>query len=283
MSWLTNFVRPKIRVLVAGNDVPDNLWDKCQSCGHMLFRKALADNMYVCPHCDCHIKLPVMDRIHSILDNDSFVELKIKNVAIDPLKFKDTKKYVDRIKEYKAKTNSVDAIKVGYGKIFNDEVTIACFNFDFMGGSMGMYVGEGLIKAVEHSLNKRIPLIIVPCSGGARMQEGMFSLMQMPRTVAAINMLKSAKIPFLSVLTNPTTGGVSASFALLGDINIAEPGALIAFTGPRVIEGTIKEKLPEGFQKSEYLLDHGMVDLVVHRKEMKNTLSKIIKTLYYKK
>lgn len=283
MSWLTNFVRPKIRVLVAGNDVPDNLWDKCQSCGHMLFRKALADNMYVCPHCDCHIKLPVMDRIHSILDNDSFVELKIKNVAIDPLKFKDTKKYVDRIKEYKAKTNSVDAIKVGYGKIFNDEVTIACFNFDFMGGSMGMYVGEGLIKAVEHSLTKRIPLIIVPCSGGARMQEGMFSLMQMPRTVAAINMLKSAKIPFLSVLTNPTTGGVSASFALLGDINIAEPGALIAFTGPRVIEGTIKEKLPEGFQKSEYLLDHGMVDLVVHRKEMKNTLSKIIKTLYYKK
>lgn len=283
MSWLTNFVRPKIRVLVAGNDVPDNLWDKCQSCGHMLFRKALADNMYVCPHCDCHIKLPVMDRIHSILDNDSFVELKIKNVAIDPLKFKDTKKYVDRIKEYKAKTNSVDAIKVGYGKIFNDEVTIACFNFDFMGGSMGMYVGEGLIKAVEHSLNKRVPLIIVPCSGGARMQEGMFSLMQMPRTVAAINMLKSAKIPFLSVLTNPTTGGVSASFALLGDINIAEPGALIAFTGPRVIEGTIKEKLPEGFQKSEYLLDHGMVDLVVHRKEMKNTLSKIIKTLYYKK
>lgn len=283
MSWLTNFVRPKIRVLVAGNDVPDNLWDKCQSCGHMLFRKALADNMYVCPHCDCHIKLPVMDRIHSILDDDSFVELKIKNVAIDPLKFKDTKKYVDRIKEYKAKTNSVDAIKVGYGKIFNDEVTIACFNFDFMGGSMGMYVGEGLIKAVEHSLNKRVPLIIVPCSGGARMQEGMFSLMQMPRTVAAINMLKSAKIPFLSVLTNPTTGGVSASFALLGDINIAEPGALIAFTGPRVIEGTIKEKLPEGFQKSEYLLDHGMVDLVVHRKEMKNTLSKIIKTLYYKK
>ncbi len=283
MSWLTNFVRPKIRVLVAGNDVPDNLWDKCTSCGHMLFRKALADNMYVCPHCDCHIKLPVIDRIHSILDDDSFVELKIKNVAIDPLKFKDTKKYVDRIKEYKAKTNSVDAIKVGYGKIFNDEVTIACFNFDFMGGSMGMYVGEGLIKAVEHSLAKKVPLIIVPCSGGARMQEGMFSLMQMPRTVAAINMLKSAKIPYLSVLTNPTTGGVSASFALLGDINIAEPGALIAFTGPRVIEGTIKEKLPEGFQKSEYLLDHGMVDLVVHRKEMKNTLSKIIKTLYYKK
>ena len=282
MNWLTNFVRPKIRALVEGSDVPDNLWDKCPGCEHMLFKKTLKDNFYICPYCNKHLKMSVNDRIELLFDKDTFVRLPLMEVAKDPLKFKDTKKYTDRLKDYRAKTSEDEAIIIGSGKIDGKEVTTAMFNFDFMGGSMGMAVGEGIVKAVEHAIAKKTPFVIVPCSGGARMQEGLFSLMQMPRSVAAINMLKEKALPYIVLLTDPTTGGVSASFALLGDINIAEQGALIAFTGPRVIEGTIREKLPEGFQRAEYLLEHGMVDMVVHRKELKPTISKILRILYYK-
>jgi len=282
MNWLTNFVRPKIRALVEGNDVPDHLWDKCPGCEHMLFKKSLKDNFYICPYCNKHLKMSVADRIDLLFDQGTFSRLPLVEVAKDPLKFKDTKKYTDRLKDYKSKTSEDEAIIIGVGKIDGKTVTAAMFNFEFMGGSMGMAVGEGIVRAVEHAISTNTPFIIIPCSGGARMQEGLFSLMQMPRSVAAINMLKEKALPYIVLLTDPTTGGVSASFALLGDINIAEPGALIAFTGPRVIEGTIREKLPEGFQRAEYLLEHGMVDMVVHRKELKSTIGKIMAILHHK-
>lgn len=282
MNWLTNFVRPKIRALVEGNDVPEGLWDKCTSCEHMLFKKALAENLYVCPHCGKHLRMSAHDRIALLTDDGSFSRISIPNVASDPIKFKDIKKYTERLKDYKTKTSESEAIIVGTGTINGAKTTLAVFNFDFMGGSMGMAVGEGIVAAAEYAIANKTALLIVPCSGGARMQEGMFSLMQMPRTVAAIGILKEKALPYIVLLTDPTTGGVSASFALLGDVNIAEPGALIAFTGPRVIEGTIREKLPDGFQKAEYLLEHGMVDMVVHRKELKDRISNIINILMHR-
>lgn len=282
MNWLTNFVRPKIRAFVGNNDVPENLWEKCPGCEHMLFHKALEDDMYVCPNCGQHLKISAANRIKYLFDSGTFERIPLDPVILDPLKFKDSKKYTDRLKEYRSKTSESDAIIVGHGKIDGLRVTAAVFNFEFMGGSMGMAVGDGILKAVKYAIDNRSPLIVIPCSGGARMQEGMFSLMQMPRTVAAIKMLKDQALPYIVILTDPTTGGVSASFALLGDINIAEPGALIAFTGPRVIEGTIREKLPDGFQKSEYLLKHGMVDIVVPRKELKSKVADILKILLCK-
>ena len=282
MNWLTNFVRPKIRAFVGNSDVPENLWEKCPGCEHMLFHKTLEDSMYVCPNCGKHLKISASNRIKYLFDSGTFERISLDPVALDPLKFKDTKKYTDRLKEYRSKTSENDAIIVGHGKINGLQVTAAIFNFEFMGGSMGMAVGDGILKSVKYAIENHTPLVVIPCSGGARMQEGMFSLMQMPRTVAAINMLKDHALPYIVLLTDPTTGGVSASFALLGDINIAEPGALIAFTGPRVIEGTIREKLPDGFQKSEYLLKHGMVDIVVPRNELKNKISNILQILFYK-
>lgn len=281
MNWLTDFVRPRIRAMV-GKDIPENLWIKCPKCEHMLFTKVLLENLNICPHCGAHLRLSCKDRLNIIFDKDTFVRLPKTNVLTDPLKFKDTKKYTDRLKEYREKTGENDALITGYGDIDGKPVVVAAFNFDFMGGSMGMSVGNHFVEACKYAVQNKMPFLVIPCSGGARMQEGLFSLMQMPRTVAGTNMLKSARLPFISLLTDPTTGGVSASFALLGDINIAEPGALIAFTGPRVIAGTIREKLPDGFQTAEYLLEHGMIDLVVNRKELKNTLSKIIRNLYYK-
>lgn len=278
MSWLTNFVRPKIRALV-GNDVPDNLWKKCPSCEQMIFHSDLSSNLQVCPHCNYHFRLSVSDRITSLYDHN-VTKVKYESQLNDPLKFKDTKKYTDRLKASQEKSKSKDAVTVVYGRINGSKCVSVIFDFDFMGGSMGSAVGEGIIAGAEYALKKSCALLVIPCSGGARMQEGIFSLMQMPRSVVAINKLKEASLPYIVLLTNPTTGGVSASFAMLGDFHIAEPGALIAFSGPRVIEGTIREKLPEGFQKSEYLLKHGMVDMVVDRKDLKDVISKIISIVH---
>ena len=282
MNWLTNFVRPKIRALV-GNDVPEKLWKKCSKCEQMIFHKELHANLQVCPNCDNHLKFSVADRIKNLFDDGEFTRIKYDNAVSDPLKFKDSKKYADRLKSSREETNEKDAVVVGYGRIGGHKTVAVFFVFDFMGGSMGTDVGEAFIAGAELAISKRYSFLVVPCSGGARMQEGIFSLMQMPRTVVAVNKVKESELPYIVLLTNPTTGGVSASFAMLGDIHIAEPGALVAFTGPRVIEGTIREKLPEEFQLSEYLLDHGMVDMVVHRKNQKEMISKILSLLTHKK
>lgn len=282
MSWLTNFVRPKIRALV-GNDVPDNLWEKCPKCEQMIFRKELEENLFVCPHCDNHMRIGIKDRIKSLFDEGDFTSIKYKTQFNDPLKFKDSKRYSDRLRAARESTGEFDAAIVGHGRIGGQKTVAVLFDFDFMGGSMGIAVGEAIIAGAEYAVSKGYSLLIVPCSGGARMQEGIFSLMQMPRTVASILKVKEANLPYVVLLTNPTTGGVSASFAMLGDIHIAEPGALIAFTGPRVIEGTIREKLPEGFQLSEYLWKHGMVDMVVHRKDLKMRIANILGILTHKK
>ncbi len=282
MNWLTNFVRPRIRALV-GNDVPDNLWKKCPNCEQMIFHSDLSSNFQVCSHCNYHFRLSMDERISSLFDDSSITQIKYKSTLHDPLKFKDSKRYIDRLKLARESSKMEDAVSVVHGRVNGSECVAVVFNFDFMGGSMGNAVGEGIIEGVECALKKSCACLIVPCSGGARMQEGIFSLMQMSKTVVAINKLKRASLPYIVLLTNPTTGGVSASFAMLGDFHIAEPGALIAFSGPRVIEGTIREKLPEGFQKSEYLLKHGMVDMVVERKDLKKVISKVISIVIHKK
>jgi acetyl-CoA carboxylase carboxyl transferase subunit beta len=278
MNWLTNFVRPKIRALV-GNSVPDNLWEKCPNCEQMVFYKELNLTLRVCPHCDHHLRISVAERIKNLFDAGEFTRIKYQTNLRDPLKFRDNKKYTDRLRSATDATGETDAIVVGHGHIGGNKVVAAFFDFNFMGGSMGVAVGEGFLAAAAFAVSNGHSFLAVPCSGGARMQEGVFSLMQMPRTVAAVNGLREAELPYLVLLTDPTTGGVSASFAMLGDIHIAEPGALIAFTGPRVIEGTIREKLPDGFQKSEYLLRHGMVDMIVHRKNLKEVIGKILSLL----
>lgn len=278
MNWLTNFVRPKIRALV-GSDIPENLWIKCEVCEQMIFHKELHENFNVCKNCNNHLSISVNQRIEMLFENSKFSRLKVPETPQDPLKFKDSKKYIDRLKTSKAATNENDAVVVGYGKIGPHKVTACIFNFEFMGGSMGTAVGEAFISAVNHAIESSSPFLVVTSSGGARMQEGILSLMQMPRTIFAIHQLKLAKLPYIVLLTNPTTGGVSASFAMLGDIHMAEPGAIIAFTGPRVIEATIREKLPDGFQKSEYLQDHGMVDFVVHRSQQKEMITRILSIL----
>ncbi len=268
MNWLTSFVRPKIKALMRKEEVPDNLWAKCPSCDHMLFHRDLADNMHVCHHCGHHMRLSVAKRLEYLFDDGAFTKVPVPDVATDPLKFKDTKKYTDRLKEYRTKTGSQDVIDVAYGQIGGKSAVVAAFNFAFMGGSMGMAVGEAILTAAELAVKSRCALIIIPASGGARMQEGILSLMQMPRSIIAVEKVKKAGLPYITLLTDPTTGGVSASFAMLGDISIAEPGAIIGFAGARVIEETIRQKLPEGFQKAEYLLEHGMIDMVVPRKEL---------------
>ncbi|HWT99969.1 MAG TPA: acetyl-CoA carboxylase, carboxyltransferase subunit beta [Terriglobales bacterium] len=276
MSWLTNFVRPKIRALVRKADVPENLWDKCSACGQMIFHRDLEANLRVCPHCGHHMRITVLRRLELLFDGGQFERAELGTVPLDPLRFRDRKKYVDRLKEAQTKTTEQDAIVVGNGTIGGLKVVAAAFNFEFMGGSMGVAVGEGLVKAAEIAVAEKAALIAIPASGGARMQEGILSLMQMPRSVIAVDRVKEAGLPFIVLLTDPTTGGVSASFAMLGDIHISEPGAQIGFAGARVIEETIREKLPEGFQRAEYLLDHGIVDLVVARKDLPAEISKII-------
>ncbi|HJT12638.1 MAG TPA: acetyl-CoA carboxylase, carboxyltransferase subunit beta [Dongiaceae bacterium] len=276
MSWLTNFVRPKIRALVRKTDVPENLWDKCPGCGQMIFHRDLEANLRVCPQCSHHMRIEVKKRLELLFDGGAFERAELPKVEFDPLKFRDRKRYSDRLKEAQSKTEEQDAIIVAHGLVGGLKMVVAAFNFDFMGGSMGAAVGEGLVAASDLAVKERAALIAIPASGGARMQEGILSLMQMPRTVIAVDRVKEAGLPFIVLLTDPTTGGVSASFAMLGDIHVSEPGAQIGFAGARVIEETIREKLPEGFQRAEYLLDHGIVDIVVARKDLSKELSKIV-------
>ena len=272
MSWLTNFVRPKIQALIRQKEVPDNFWTKCSACAHMLFHRDLIENLNVCHHCNHHMRLTVAQRLDFLFDNKEYTKIKTPSAPSDPLKFKDSKKYSDRLKEYRQKTGLDDAIVSAYGRINGHPLTVAAFEFGFMGGSMGVAVGNGILAAAEHALKQKCPFLVIPASGGARMQEGILSLMQMPKTTIAVEKIKAAGLPYLTLLTDPTTGGVSASFAMLGDICLSEPGATIGFTGARVIQETIRQKLPEGFQLSEYLLEHGMVDMVVHRHELSKTI-----------
>lgn len=276
MNWLTNFVRPKIQALMRKNEVPENLWTKCPSCEHMLFHRDLVTNYHVCHHCQHHIRLDVIERIKMLIDEGTLVTHEYIKVIQDPLKFKDIKKYSDRLKDYRQKTSRQDVVVVAHGQVLSNPCVIAAFDFSFMGGSMGMAVGEALVKAAEIAIKTHSPLLVIPASGGARMQEGILSLMQMPRTTIAVEMVKDAGLPYITLLTDPTTGGVSASFAMLGDISISEPGAVIGFAGARVIEETIRQKLPEGFQKAEYLLEHGMIDMVVHRHQLKEKLGQLL-------
>ncbi|HEY4163302.1 MAG TPA: acetyl-CoA carboxylase, carboxyltransferase subunit beta [Dongiaceae bacterium] len=276
MSWLTNFVRPKIRALVRKSEVPDNLWDKCPACGQMIFHRELEANQRVCTQCGHHLRIGVKRRLELLFDEGQYTRIDLPKVEVDPLKFRDSKRYTDRIRDAQAKSGEQDAILVASGMIHGIETVVAAFNFDFMAGSMGTAVGEGLVKAADLAVEKHAALIAIPASGGARMQEGILSLMQMPRSVIAVDRVKEAGLPFIVLLTDPTTGGVTASFAMLGDIHVAEPGAQIGFAGQRVIEETIREKLPEGFQRAEYLLDHGIVDIVVPRKELRDQLARLI-------
>ena len=279
MNWISNYMKPKINSIFSRRETPDNLWTKCKECGAMLFHRELADNLNVCINCDHHMNITPRDRCMSMFDGSVFEEFKAKDVILDPLKFKDQKKYTDRIKDARKKTGEDEAMFLAKGKMGRTQVVVAVQDFSFMGGSMGMGVGNAIIAACEQALKLKCPLILFSAAGGARMQEGIMSLMQMPRTTVALQLLKEANLPFIVVLTHPTTGGVTASYAMLGDVHIAEPNALICFAGPRVIEQTIREKLPEGFQRAEYLLDHGMLDRVTHRKSMRSDLITIIRML----
>lgn len=277
MNWLTNFIRPRINSLVGQQkEVPDNLWQKCEKCEGMLFHKELSASHNVCYHCGHHLAMDVADRLKLIFDDGKFDKIAIPKVPHDPLKFKDQKKYGDRLKAAQTKTKEDDALLIGKGRIGGERAVIAAFNFAFMGGSMGTAVGEGIVRAAEEAVREKAALIVIPASGGARMQEGAFSLMQMPRTIIGVNMVKDAGLPYIVLLTNPTTGGVSASFAMVGDVHISEPGAMIGFAGRRVIEETVREKLPEDFQTAEYLLEHGMVDMVVERKNLAETIGRLL-------
>lgn len=280
MNWLTNFIRPRIRSIVGEQkDVPDNLWQKCDACDGMLFHKELKNNLNVCYHCGNHLALDVKERLALMFDDGRYDRIPTPHVPFDPLKFKDSKKYADRLKAAQAKTKESDAIQIASGTIGGNKAVVAAFDFAFMGGSMGTAVGESIVKAAETAVSQHAAMIIVPASGGARMQEGAFSLMQMPRTIIAVDMVKSEGLPYIVLLTNPTTGGVSASFAMVGDIHLAEPGAMIGFAGRRVIEETVRETLPKEFQTAEYLLDRGMVDMVVKRADLKATISNLLDLL----
>ena len=276
MNWLTNFVKPKLSSLVKRRNVPEKLWNNCVSCGNMIHHKDLKENLFVCVNCNYHFRMSAEDRIKLFFEKENYTEINSDNISDDPLKFTDKKKYKDRLKEYRKKTNRDDAFILIKGKIKNKEVITGIMNFEFMGGSMGRAVGGAIVKGAKIAMEEKLPYIIVTSSGGARMQEGIVSLMQMPRTIAAVDLLNENKIPYIVILTEPTTGGVTASFAMLGDITIAEKGATIGFAGKRVIQDTIREELPIDFQKAEYLKDHVMVDIVSHRKDLKETLYKVL-------
>mgnify|MGYP001797272596 CR=1 FL=1 len=279
MNWISNYVRPTINSIFSRREVPENLWRKCDNCGTMLFHRELSDNLNVCTNCDHHMALTPRDRFLSLFDGSAFVEVEVPEPIADPLHFRDQKRYPDRMKTAWKVTGEKEAMLVGEGEIGKTPVVAAAQDFSFMGGSMGMYVGNAIVAAAERSVELGRPLILFSAAGGARMQEGILSLMQMPRTTVAVQMLKEAGLPYIVVLTHPTTGGVTASYAMLGDVQIAEPNALICFAGPRVIEQTIREKLPEGFQRAEYLLEHGMLDRVTHRKDMRAELITITRML----
>ncbi len=280
MNWIKNVLRPKIKTLLSKiKEVPENLWIPCPKCGTFLYKKDIKTHLNVCPKCNHHLSIPTNDRFNSIFDNGKFTIINLPKVKDDPINFKDLQKYSDRLNKYRNATNANDAVEVASGKIGGIESTVCVFNFDFMGGSMGTFVGEAIIHASENAIKKHTPLIMIPSSGGARMQESMLSLMQMARTTMAINKVKEASLPYIVIFANPTMGGVSASFAMLGDIHIAEQGAIIGFAGKRVIEQTIKQKLPNNFQTAEYLKEKGIVDIVVHRHKLKETLETILKIL----
>ena len=278
MNWISNVVRPKIRSFLK-KETPENLWIKCPDTGQLVFYKDVEQNQFVIPESNYHMRMGATARLKSMFDGETWFDIAVPEVAVDPLKFRDEKRYIDRLKDARTKTGMNDAVKVGYGKLEGQPVVIAVQDFDFMGGSLGMAAGEAIIKGFEKAVEKGTPFVLFAGSGGARMQEGIMSLMQMPRTTVAVQMLREAKKPYIVVLTNPTTGGVTASYAMLGDVHIAEPGALIGFAGPRVIEQTIREKLPEGFQRAEYLREHGMVDMVVHRHQLRSTVAQLCRLL----
>jgi acetyl-CoA carboxylase carboxyl transferase subunit beta len=278
LNWISNAV-PKIRNLLQRRVVKENLWIKCPETGQLVFHKDVEANQWVIPGSNYHMRMGATARLKSIFDGETWFDIAVPEVPADPLKFRDERRYVDRLKDARAKTGMNDAIKLGFGRLESQPAVIAVQDFDFMGGSLGMAAGEAVIRGIDTAVEKGAPFILFAASGGARMQEGVLSLMQLPRTTAAVRRQRAAKKPYIVVLTNPTTGGVTASYAMLGDVQIAEPGALIGFAGPRVIEQTIREKLPEGFQRAEYLRDHGMVDLVVHRHEMRATLARLCRLM----
>ena len=279
MNWITNVVRPKIRNFLNRRESPENLWIKCPETGQLVFFKDVEANQFVIPSSNYHMRMGAAARLKLMFDGQTWLDIAVPDVMADPLKFRDERRYVDRLKDARTKTGLQDAIKLGLGKLDGLPVTIGVQDFDFMGGSLGMAAGEAVVKGLETAAERGTPFIMFAASGGARMQEGILSLMQLPRTTVAVQMLREAKKPYIVVLTNPTTGGVTASYAMLGDVHIAEPGALVGFAGPRVIEQTIREKLPEGFQKSEYLRDHGMVDMVVHRHQLRGVLANLCRVL----
>ncbi len=274
MNWMSNVVPPKIRSFLK-RETPENLWVKCPESGQLVFHKDLEANLFVVPESGYHMQCPARVRMNALFDKDTFQEIAVSEVPVDPLKFRDVKRYSDRLKDYRNKTGLQDAILVGSGKLAGQAVTAAVQDFSFQGGTLGMAAGEAIITGMSEAVKHHTPFIMFTASGGARMQEGMFSLMQMPRTTIAVRRLREAKLPYIVVLTNPTTGGVTASYAMLGDVHIAEPGAVIGFAGARVIEQTIRERLPEGFQRAEYLMAHGMVDMVVKRQDMRATLARL--------
>ncbi|MEM9709221.1 MAG: acetyl-CoA carboxylase, carboxyltransferase subunit beta [Pseudomonadota bacterium] len=279
MNWISNYVRPRINSLFSRREVPENLWTKCPECGTMLFHREVAENLNVCTNCQHHMAIAPRDRFFHLFDGGIFTEVEVPEPVVDPLSFRDQKKYPDRMKAAQKVTGEKEAMLIAEGEIGRTPIVAAGQDFSFMGGSMGMYVGNAIIAAAERAVERKRPLVLFSAAGGARMQEGILSLMQMPRTTVAVDMVKEAGLPYIVVLTHPTTGGVTASYAMLGDVHIAEPNALICFAGPRVIEQTIREKLPEGFQRAEYLLDHGMLDRVTHRRDLKEELVRITRLL----
>ncbi len=278
MNWISNVVRPKIRSFLR-RETPENLWIKCPETGQLVFYKDVEANQFVIPSSNYHMRISATQRLKHMFDNEEYEEIALPEVMLDPLKFRDERRYADRLRDARTKTGLDDAIKLGIGRLDGLMVTIGVQDFDFMGGSLGMAAGEAVIAGMETAVQRGTPFIMFAASGGARMQEGILALMQLPRTTAAVQLLREAKKPYIVVLTNPTTGGVTASYAMLGDVQIAEPGALIGFAGPRVIEQTIREKLPEGFQRAEYLAAHGMVDMVVHRHKLRATLAELCRLL----
>jgi acetyl-CoA carboxylase carboxyl transferase subunit beta len=283
VNWIKNFVRPKIRnLLSARREVAENMWVKDPDSGQMVFHRDLEANQFVVPTSGYHMRMPPQARLKHMFDAGHYDEIAMPSVPVDPLKFRDQRRYTDRLKEARQKAERDDAVIAGRGTVDDLPVVVAVQDFAFMGGSLGMAAGEAMVTAMRAAVEQRCPFILFVSSGGARMQEGILSLMQMPRTIAAVQDLREARLPYLVVLANPTTGGVTASYAMLGDVHIAEPGALIGFAGPRVIEQTIREKLPDGFQRAEYLLEHGMVDMVVHRHQMRETLSRLLRLLMRK-
>jgi acetyl-CoA carboxylase carboxyl transferase subunit beta len=280
MNWITNFVRPRIKGLMGTkSSSPDTLWHKCPGCGEMIFGRDLAAAQNVCPQCGFHMRVGANERFAALFDSGIHERLPAPEVPQDPLRFRDDKRYVDRLKENRAKTGQADALIAARGTIGDVPAVLAVQNFAFMGGSLGLATGAAFVAAARVAVSERRAFVLIVSSGGARMQEGILSLMQMPRTTIAVDMLKEAHLPYIVVLTDPTTGGVSASYAMLGDVQIAEPGALIGFSGPRVIEQTIRERLPEGFQRSEYLLEHGMIDMIVHRHDLKSKLAVLLRLM----